>query len=195
MNSETELSKKNVTRMNNVESNKITKECLQMALVALMQQKSYDRISISELVKKAGVSRTSFYRNYSSKEDIILDVEKDILSTCVDALFTPKYENNLYQWFYDIFEKIKENTYVFDLICVAGMDNILFSNAPDLLAEHFNITDNVKKYHFTALFGGLKDVMLSWFKNDMPESLDDMARICEDMFKPFVAMEKELLNN
>lgn len=190
---ESELSKKNITRMSNIESNKLTRECLQTALVTLMKLKNYEKISISELVKKAGVSRTSFYRNYNSKEDIILEVEKDILSTCVDALFTPKYENNLYQWFYDIFDKIKENAELFRLICVADMDNIIFLNAPDLICEHFNITENVKRYHLTALFGGLKDVMLSWLKSDMPETVNEMAQICEDMFKPFVAHEKELL--
>ena len=41
------------------------------ALLQLMQKKAFDRISITELCRKAGVSRMSFYRNFESKEAVL----------------------------------------------------------------------------------------------------------------------------
>ncbi len=52
-------------------SRQLTKECLQLALVDLMAEKPFEKITVTELVLKSGVSRQSFYRNYESKEDIL----------------------------------------------------------------------------------------------------------------------------
>ena len=59
-------------KLSNMESNKITKESIQVALISLMANKKLENITITEIVKKAGVSRTSFYRNYKDKEDVLL---------------------------------------------------------------------------------------------------------------------------
>lgn len=55
----------------NKEANQITRESIETALLHLMEKKELPQISISELVKKAGVSRNAFYRNYKSKEEIL----------------------------------------------------------------------------------------------------------------------------
>ena len=59
----TEIKKRDVLRMSNEASNKLTKECLQMALIYLLNEKPIEKITITELVKRSGVSRTAFYRN------------------------------------------------------------------------------------------------------------------------------------
>lgn len=48
-------------------------------LFRLMEQKSLAEISITELVKGAGVARASFYRNYESKEDVLVTLIRDVL--------------------------------------------------------------------------------------------------------------------
>ncbi|MBF0777400.1 TetR/AcrR family transcriptional regulator [Streptococcus cuniculi] len=55
----------------NKESNQLTRESIETALLFLLEKKDMRQISISELVKKAGVSRNAFYRNYKSKEEIL----------------------------------------------------------------------------------------------------------------------------
>ncbi|HIS07210.1 MAG TPA: TetR/AcrR family transcriptional regulator, partial [Candidatus Choladocola avistercoris] len=49
----------------------MTKECLYTALLLLMEKKPYEDITITEIAKKAGVSRMSYYRLYKSKDDIL----------------------------------------------------------------------------------------------------------------------------
>ena len=48
-------------------------------LFRLMEQKSLAEITITELVKGAGVARASFYRNYESKEDVLVTLIRDVL--------------------------------------------------------------------------------------------------------------------
>ena len=47
-------------------------ESLTQALLLMMEQKPLAQINISELCEKAGVSRVSFYRNFDSMEQILL---------------------------------------------------------------------------------------------------------------------------
>ena len=69
----TELEKKDMQRLSNAEANRLTRECLQIALIRLMAEKDFDRITVTEITRLAGVSRTAFYRNYQTKEAIIED--------------------------------------------------------------------------------------------------------------------------
>ena len=46
--------------MTNKETSNFTKKCIKTALINLMGDKRFEEITITELVKKAGVSRTAF---------------------------------------------------------------------------------------------------------------------------------------
>lgn len=48
-----------------------TKHYIVQALFRLMADYSYEKISILDIVKKAGVGRATFYRYFKSKEDVI----------------------------------------------------------------------------------------------------------------------------
>lgn len=53
------------------ETNAFVKECITKALFQLMNERPISDIAITELVERAGVARASFYRNFSSKENVI----------------------------------------------------------------------------------------------------------------------------
>ena len=57
-----------VRHLSNNEANRITRESICTAFLEIIMTKDFDDISISEIVRRAGVSRQSFYRNYGSKE-------------------------------------------------------------------------------------------------------------------------------
>lgn len=44
---------------------------IEEALFALMEEKSYARITVSEIVKRADVARRTFYRLYREKDDVL----------------------------------------------------------------------------------------------------------------------------
>ena len=62
---------KNVSPFSNESRNAYVVEHLTSSMLALLEEKPISEISISELCDGAGVGRTSFYRNYAEKEDII----------------------------------------------------------------------------------------------------------------------------
>ena len=58
----------NQRHLSNNEANRITRESICTALLELLKTKEFKEISVSELVRRAGVSRQSFYRNYKTKK-------------------------------------------------------------------------------------------------------------------------------
>ena len=66
-----EQNEKIVSPMSNEGRNAYVVEQLTGALLELLQEKPLADISVSQLCDKAGVGRTSFYRNYQEKEDIL----------------------------------------------------------------------------------------------------------------------------
>ena len=54
------------------------------ALVELMDKKPYDQITITDITKKAGVSRMAYYRNYKDKDDILIEHYRSVLSQVKD---------------------------------------------------------------------------------------------------------------
>jgi AcrR family transcriptional regulator len=59
---------------------KRTKEMLRQALLELIAEKGYESISVSDITKRAGLNRTTFYLHYRDKEDLLFSSIKEILS-------------------------------------------------------------------------------------------------------------------
>lgn len=80
----------------NKEANQLTKESLETALLFLLEKKELKQISVSELVRKAGVSRNAFYRNYKSKEEIL-------------EIYYERTSSNLKKKWHDLQDKVQKD--------------------------------------------------------------------------------------
>lgn len=59
---------------------RFTRMCIGEAVFALMDKKPYEEIKVSDIVKKAGVSRMTFYHYYETKEDAVSDYFNEIVA-------------------------------------------------------------------------------------------------------------------
>ena len=64
-----------------------TRDTLGDALVALMQEKNFDEITVQEVLDRAGVGRSTFYAHYRDKEDLFLSDVEDFMEL-VSTLLT-----------------------------------------------------------------------------------------------------------
>ena len=59
---------------------KFTRMCITEAIVALLQTTEYQKLKISDIVKKAGVARASFYKYYDSPYTALTDYLQIIIT-------------------------------------------------------------------------------------------------------------------
>ncbi len=79
-----EQKQKNVSPFSNESRNAYVVEHLTSSMLELLKEKPISEISVSELCGMAGVGRTSFYRNYEEKEDIIKAYVEHLFQDWVD---------------------------------------------------------------------------------------------------------------
>src|ERR1700686_4075388 len=63
-----------------------TRDALGDALVDLMHEKSFDDITVQQLLDRAGVGRSTFYVHYRDKDDLFLSDVEDFLELVSSAL-------------------------------------------------------------------------------------------------------------
>ena len=63
-----------------------TRQAIEMAMSDLLKEKTFDQITTTELVKRAGISRSSFYTHYQDKYEMI-DQYQSVFFTKVETIF------------------------------------------------------------------------------------------------------------
>lgn len=176
---QTELAKRAVLRLNNQESNQLTKECISMAMMYLMREKSYEEISISEIAKKAGVSRTAFYRNYTSKDDVVREIGMLVIDKLSVIINNIKSKDDIHGMLIEFFSQIKEEKEQVSILLNGNLSlQMLFPNARIIenVIPSANLTDH---YKMVAIDSALVGLVREWILNDcdIPES--ELADIIE----------------
>lgn len=144
------------------------------ALLLILQDKAYNEITIGEITKKAGVNRSTYYRNFSSKEDIIKFFYCQILQNCLS-----QKGDNTEQHLINIFEQFL--IYKDNLLCLHknNLSYLLLESLNNYFANHnfglntSDIRDNFEIYYHT---GGIFNTFLLWFDTEMNITPQYLAR-------------------
>lgn len=161
------------------ESNMRVKKNITEALLGLMQEKNFSDISITEIIRTAGVARVSFYRNYNSKEDILTTLIEDVLEQfrseiCHEGAAYYTYQNILKSFQY--FQTYSH--YVLDLY-LFGYGSILLEklNQSHEIVAGTMPNHSIEKYKLYMYIGALYNTAVIWINNGAKESAEDIARM------------------
>ncbi len=59
---------------------------LREALLDLIEERGFDALTVSEIIERAMVSRTAFYRNYQDKYDLVEQIFDEAMSALLNAV-------------------------------------------------------------------------------------------------------------
>ncbi|MBR0165020.1 MAG: TetR/AcrR family transcriptional regulator [Lachnospiraceae bacterium] len=154
--------------MNNEEKNTYVKKQITDALLTLLKEKPLENISVTEITKKAGVGRVSFYRNYESKEDI-LRAESDRLIIAWGRFFEQSPDASPQTLFPSLFDFCLKNRRFYRILYKAGQSNVLLDTILRTvsLSEHATPAEiYMKQFWAYGIFGWLN----AWIGRGMKES-------------------------
>src|SRR6266550_1362766 len=63
-----------------------TQKLLREALIALIEERGFEALTIGELTERAMVSRAAFYRNYQDKYDLVEQIFEEAMSALLGAV-------------------------------------------------------------------------------------------------------------
>lgn len=179
---DTIMEKLEILRLSNTQANKITKECIESALILLMKEKRFEDISVTEIVKKAGVSRTAYYRNYESKEDILEHLLTNVIDTIYLSMKKKDIENNDFEYWPTLFENIKPFAESFKLLIKANFGEKIQDSIFQRIKNDYADMSVKEKYTEQFWSGAVYAVIKLWIMNNMEEPPQEMAMICSNIF-------------
>ena len=154
-------------KKNNEYSRQLTREALEDALITLMDRQEYSSISVTDLAKKAGVSRAAFYRNFNSIDEILDDKIKGVAVKVSETIGADLYSNWLM-----IFNIIEENREAVRIFIRTGQEHKILDylncNLP------LDINDRMLQAVWNAV---IYNLIVQWLISGTPETPAEAARL------------------
>lgn len=166
---------KSVLNLSNQESKQLTRECIRTALLQLLTEEEFENITITSIIKRAGVSRAGFYRNYSSKEDIIEEFARITYKELSNLITDETLQTDPYKWHCNLFSAIKRDAQTFHLLILAKVPHQYISKVGSLLEPLLTFETPYERYQAIARSTALKEIVINWFNHGMQESPEEMA--------------------
>lgn len=157
---------------------KITK-----ALLDLMEEQEYQDISITDIVKKAGLSRVTYYRHFKTKEDVLIryfELTKNRFNEQIKPSDDSTPANNELV-ILALFLFFKSNMGPNKCLRKAGLDGELLKFLSTEFLE--NLPAKLDKYVAYFVAGALYNVLIHWLDNDCKDSIEEVSR-------PFVKLQE-----
>lgn len=164
-------------------TNEFLKECLGDALLILMKKKPFSDITVSEVAALAQVSRSTYYRNFSSLEEVLLYRLNSLLHEWVTTQSTQTTQNET-EIFISLFTYLMTIKEPLLLMTKANLEALLLTSFYQLLEA--DITPEEEKYRQAYHSFGLTGIILSWIKRGLQESPAQMAEILVQILAPFI---------
>ena len=170
----------------NTKNNKRRRESvakIEHVFVSLLQTKELSQITVSDICKKAGLNRTTFYANYLDIYDLA-DKIKEHLENEMKQLYQEEYEKRFNSNDYlKLFRHIKDNPLFFKTYFKLGYDNnykvVLYDY--ELAKKYFD--DEHIEYHIEFFKSGLNAVLKKWLENDCAETPEEIAEIIQSEYQ------------
>lgn len=165
----------------NVKNNKRRRdsiEKIEKAFIELLQDRQLNQISVTDICKRTGLNRSTFYANFIDVYDLA-DKLREKLETDFDTQFQEKtnhsaesmfkhiYENQLfYKTYFKLGYDEKHAVYIFDTDRAQN----------DFGGQHI-------KYHIEFFRNGINAIIKMWLAGGCKESPEEMAEILKAEYR------------
>ena len=139
------------------------------AFIELLEESSLEQISITDIIKKANLSRPTFYYYYSNKEDLV----ETTFSKILDNVSSILQEDNrklcltLMTHIPNINGMIRE--FIIETILNSDIENVT-----ELMEQSYHIP---AKYSLEVYVSTIVTILTLWLKEDCIESPEELADI------------------
>lgn len=156
---------------------------IEKVFVELIQIKEINEISVSDICKRAGLNRTTFYANYIDIYDLA-DKMHDKLENEVAELYSFEREHNYNSNNYlKLFQHIKDNQIFYKTYFKLGYANQKRTYIYDIDQAKNYFGDKHIEYHIEFFKAGFNAIVKIWLDGGCRETPEEMLEIINSEYQ------------
>lgn len=151
------------------EEHQIVIQSLTDALYQLADEKPFSEITIQELIEKAGVARSTYYRNFNSKEEIFMNHFNQLINrflqehpvSSINEVYTKQYIASVLDFIIPYKRHIR-------ILNKTGMSIFFLNRLNDYLLnlKTTHQLSNEEIFKLYSIAGAEYNLIFNWFTND-----------------------------
>lgn len=162
-----------------------TKDDIKQAFILLLSKNNLNDISVSQLTKKAGINRSTFYLNYIDKEDFLQQLKEKTMQDIAEILERKK--GNPQTALEEVLTYFTENISLFSQIAqkhefsfadnVRSSINGVIEGTPSSVPVIVDTFKMPKRYAINMFVSGFIGVITEWLIKGAQESPQELTKI------------------
>lgn len=160
------------------------------AFCELYKFRPIEKITVKELVQKAGYSRATFYNYFKDAYDLLESVENEFISSLLETITSNIENNKSPEDFVQTFVELVKSEERYINVFMNSSKNSAFieklkAEALPLLLPSFHVPiDNVTaRYALEFYISGLIPVIGAWMKNSQDISTEELAELIKGILQ------------
>ena len=154
---------------------KRAKDYITEGLFQLMERKDYHNITVTDITKRAGVNRVTFYRNFNSKEEVI----KCYLEKSFKEWGKCWEDSGDQDMVYQVFKFFYEQRRVIALLYKADLQHILAQNILNA-CSYSKEDENIIAYTKSMFAYGIFGLCNEWYLRGMVEDPKMITKLVKE---------------
>ena len=175
---------KNMNTTNNKRRQQSTVSIIRAYLNLVVSRNDVKSISVSDICKKAGVNRTTFYAHFLDMDDLMRTVYERMLEEYL-KVFKTETDSGTHSFdFNKLFTNIKENQIFYKIYFKLGFDfkDIFIQNGSlDIASRFYSDLDHLD-YHIAFFEAGITAIIRKWLDGGCQETPETISKILGDEY-------------
>ena len=164
-----------------------SRRLIRQAFLELLKEKPLEKITVTDIVKRADVNRSTFYAHYPDVVGVVEEISNEIIEFTrifmENIEFTDFFENPL-PHLRQLIQIAEENIELYRWLCFSPIGAEHLERVKDVLIERTLQTTKPSDEHKSAaefefrvrfFMGGVLDVYTQWMKGKMDCTLDEVT--------------------
>ena len=175
-----------------------TSRKLTITLAALLEKESLDKITTSELLEQSGVSRSTFYRRYHDKYDLLTANYQQLLNATIGMVPDGMPYKTA---FFNLYQVLKEHPVFFRNAFAYegpnGLKTFIFKKSYKvfetmLRRQGVNMDSRYYQWLLSGYLNGALEISCRWIESGMKEPIDFLFRINYELIPHEIQMHLAL---
>lgn len=159
-----------------------TRKLIKKTFAELMnEKKELSKITVTELVKRADITRSTFYTHYDDIYDVVNDYQMETIELLVSDDKVINSIEDIYNYFDEIFECLKKNEEIYKMLLVSNGSLIFLEQLKKLAGEkiYYVLKNIIKNNEYLELdvnfyMDGVISESIKYFRDQSDYSLDEL---------------------